>query len=173
MNEIIEKCKKTRILAAIGIVGLFLGSSLPYVKFWGYRVSLWRYWEGKIIVLLALVNLLFIFKDVVKKYIPSLFNTEIGKKIDNLENPKYSLIPTIVAAVFAFYVTTKLDVSYFKYYRIGFYCMWIGTISLIAYAFLHRNDIELYNENSSNNSDDTNTSNESIDDNIDSGNQNQ
>mgnify|MGYP004503072777 FL=1 len=148
MNNIIEKCKKTRILGAIGIAGLVLGTIMPYVKYniWGYKysISLWGYWEGKIIMLLALANLLFIFKDLVKKYVPSLFNSNIGKKIQDCDNPKFSLIPTVIAAVFAIYMTSTLGMKSFKYYNIGFYAMWIGTISLVAYAFLHKQDDESF-----------------------------
>lgn len=144
MNNIMEKFRTTRILGAIGIVGLILGTIMPYVKidFWGYKysVSLWGYWEGKVIMLLAIANLLFIFKDLVEKYIPALFNNAIGAKIKDLDNPKYSLIPTILSAIFAIYLTTILDIEDFKYYNLGFYAIWIGTISLVAYAILHKND---------------------------------
>ena len=144
MNNIIEKCKTTRILGAIGIVGLILGIIMPYVKYdifgYKYSVSLWRYWEGKIIMLLAIANLLFIFKDIVEKYVPALFNSTLGQKIKNCENPKFSLIPTVLSAVFAIYVTSILGIESFKYYNIGFYAMWLGTISLVAYAFLHQKE---------------------------------
>ncbi len=43
MNDILEKCKKTRILAAIGIVGLFLGTIMPYVK---YSLGFYCLWIG-------------------------------------------------------------------------------------------------------------------------------
>lgn len=144
MKDIIEKCKTTRILAIIGIVGLFLGVIMPYVKYnlLGYKfsVSLWGYWEGKIVILLALANFLFIFKDIVEKYVPALFNNEIGKKVQELDNPKYSLVPTIGAALFAIFETSRLGVSTFKHYNIGFYCLWIGVICLVAYAIIHKND---------------------------------
>lgn len=144
MNNIIEKCKSTRILGAIGIIGLLLGTITPYVKYsifgYKYSISLWSYWEGKVILVLALANLLFIFKDLVEKYIPFLFNNPLGQKIQDCENPKLSLIPTVLAAIFAIYVTSILGIESFKYYNIGFYSMWIGTISLIAYAFLHKKD---------------------------------
>lgn len=107
MNNIIEKCKTTRILGSIGIICLILGTIMPYVRYniWGftYSISLWGYWEGKIIMLLAIANLLFIFKDFIEKYIPSLFNTNIG-----------------------------------------FYLMWLGTISLIAFALIHKKDVESF-----------------------------
>ncbi len=144
MNNIIEKCRTTRILGVIGIVGLILGIILPYVKFdifgYKYSISLWGYWEGKIMMLLTIANFLFIFKDIVEKYIPSLFNSVFGQKIRDCKNSKFSLIPTVLTAVFAIYLTTTLDVESFGYYNLGFYAMWLGTLSLVGYAFLHKND---------------------------------
>lgn len=147
MKNIIEKCKNTRILGAVGIVGLVLGVIMPYVKynFFGYKysISLWKYWEGKVIMILALANLLFIFKDLVEKYVPALFDTKIGSKIKNLDNTKYSLVPTILVTIFAVYLTANLGVSTFKYYNIGFYILWIGIISLVAYAFIYKKNNEV------------------------------
>lgn len=141
MNNIIEKVKNTRILATIGIAGLILGTIFPYVSysFFGssVNISMWNYWEGKIVLILAIANLLFIFKDFVGKYIPSLFNTNIGKKIADIDNPKVSLVPTILAVVFVVYLQIRLDIG-FGNYGIGFYLLWIGIIALLAYAFLHR-----------------------------------
>ena len=143
MNSIIEKCKTTRILGAIGIIALILGTMLPYVQYniFGhtYSLALWGYWEGKIVMALAIANLLFIFKDFVEKYIPSLFCSGIGKKIQSLENPKYSLVPTILAAIFIFYLTLHIHIT-FKYYNIGFYLVWLGTICLVAYALIHKQE---------------------------------
>lgn len=138
-----EKLKTTRILGVIGIAGLILGVILPYIKYefleYKYSLTLWGYWEGKIILILAIANLLFIFKDMVEKYVPSLFKTDIGKKVQNINNPKYSLVPTILSAIFAIYLTLKLDIA-FKYYNLGFYALWIGVICLVAYAIIHKKD---------------------------------
>lgn len=146
MNNIIEKVKNTRILATIGIAGLILGTIFPYVSysFFGssVNISMWNYWEGKIVLILAIANLLFIFKDFVGKYIPSLFNTNIGKKIADIDNPKVSLVPTILAVVFVVYLQIRLDIG-FGNYGIGFYLLWIGIIALLAYAFLHRKKDDL------------------------------
>lgn len=47
MNNIMEKLKTTRILGAIGIAGLILGTMMPYVKYsifgYKYSISLWGY----------------------------------------------------------------------------------------------------------------------------------
>lgn len=145
MNNVLDKLKNTRLLAAIGIAGLILGTMLSYVSYslWGYsyEISLWDYWEGKIILIIAIANLLFIFKDFVEKYIPSLFNTSIGQKIADIKSPKASLVPTILAAAFALYLTLKLDVD-FSNYSLGFYSLWIGVICLVAYAIIHKNNDE-------------------------------
>lgn len=143
MNSVLEKMRNTRLLAGIGIVCLILGTFFSYVSYsiWGYtyQLSLFDYWEGKIILIIAIANLLFIFKDFVEKYIPSLFKSGIGRKIADINNPKASLVPTIAAAAFALYLTLKLDVS-FSNYSLGFYSLWLGVIALVAYAFLHRNN---------------------------------
>ena len=142
MNSILEKVKNTRILAIIGIGSMILGTIFSYVSytFFGYThsIALWDYWEGKVILLLAIANLLFIFQDFVEKYVPSLFNTNLGKKIAEIQNPKASLVPTILAAVFAIYLHVKLDIG-MEDYSLGFYLLWIGVIALVAYAFLHKN----------------------------------
>ena len=146
MNNIIEKCKTTRILGTIGIIGLVLGTILPYAQYniFGYRysVSLWGYWEGKVVMILAIANLLFIFKDIVEKYIPGLFNTKIGMIIRDCNNQKFSLIPTVLSVIFIIFLTVSLGIKSFKYYSIGFYLVLLGIISLVAYAFLHKKDDE-------------------------------
>lgn len=150
MNNFLEKCKNTKILAIVGIVALVLGTMMDYIKIslFGFTesISLFGYWEGKIVLLLAVANTLFIFKEWVKKYIPALFNTNIGKKIENINNPKASLIPTILAVIFMLYLHNKLDiVSEYTSYGLGFYLLWIGSISLVAYAILYKKDSNVTN----------------------------
>lgn len=144
MKDIIERCKTTRLLATIGVVGLILGTILPYVKYnilgHSISISLWNYWEGKIVLILALANFLFIFKDIAEKYVPFLFNNSIGNKIQEYNNPKYSLVPTILIAIFAIIETANLGINTFRYYSIGFYSLWIGVICLVAYAIIHKKD---------------------------------
>lgn len=143
MNNVLDKLKNTRLLAGIGVACMILGTIFSYVSYdifgYVYDIALWDYLEGKIILLIAVANLLFIFKDFVEKYIPSLFNTSIGKKIKDINNPKASLVPTILGAIFAVYLTSKLDVS-FSNYSLGFYSMWIGVICLVAYAIIYKNN---------------------------------
>lgn len=146
MNNIMEKLKTTKILGGIGIACLILGIMTPYVKYnifgYKYSIALWGYWEGKIIMLLALANALFIFKDFIAKYIPAMFNGALGQAIKKCNNPKFSLIPTAICALFAIYITSTLGIKTFKYYNIGFYLIWIGTICLAAYSFLHKGELK-------------------------------
>jgi len=143
MNNILDKLKNTRILAGVGIVCMILGTIFSYVSYdilgYKYDIALWDFFEGKVILIIAIANLILIFKDFVEKYIPSLFNTGIGRKIKDINNPKASLVPTILGAVFAIYLTLKLDVE-FSNYALGFYSMWIGVICLVAYAILHKDN---------------------------------
>ena len=141
MNNILEKLKTTRLLAGIGIVCMILGTMCAYVtiNFLGYvqEIALWSYVEGKLLLLIAVANLLFIFKDVVEKYVPSVFNTGIGKKIKDINNPKASLVPTLIGAAIAIYLTSDIETEFAKY-DLGFYLMWIGVICLVAYALLYK-----------------------------------
>lgn len=137
-----EKLKSTRILSGIGLVCLFLGIVLPYVTFslFGYSesVSLWGYWEGKIMMLFTIANLLFVFKDYVEKYVPQLFESSIGSKIKDA-NPKLAIVPTVLVIIFAIYLYTSLNIdsSYAKY-GLGFYSLWIGAILLIVHSFIYK-----------------------------------
>lgn len=143
MEEVMNKVKNTRILAVIGIAGLFLGTILPYFKisFLGYSqsFSLFGYWEGKIVMLLVVANALFIFKDYIKKYAPQMFNTSMGRIIEDA-NSKLSLIPTILSAVFAIYLYIELKDTSIVKFAMGFWILWLGVASLIAFAILYQGD---------------------------------
>lgn len=141
-----EKLKSTRILSAIGLVCLFFGVILPYFKatFFGYthEIKLWGYWEGKIMMALIVANILFIFKDYVEKYVPQLFNSNLGRKIQNASE-KYAIIPTIGVAAFAIWLYIRLDIdtTYLKH-GLGFWTLWIGVICLVAHTFLYKKENE-------------------------------
>ena len=146
-----EIIKNKRILAAIGIISLFLGIILPYYTFSAFgfseSISLWGYLEGKIILALTLANALFVFKDIIEKYVPQLFNSIIGKKIANVKNPKLSLIPLVLIIIFVIYLNSKMS-GYVHFDKgIGFYLLWIGIIALAAHSFIYKGN----NENNVNN----------------------
>ena len=143
MNYIRNK----RVLALTGIITLILGTILPYFTFsllgYSQSISLWKYWEGKLIIILTLVNALFIFKDYIEKYLPQLFTTNLGKKIANLSNPKVSLIPTILVVGFVIYLNIKFDFNteYLKN-GLGFYLLWLGIICLVVHAIVYKKPSE-------------------------------
>lgn len=139
-----EVIKNKRILALVGIAGLILGCFLPYytVSIFGYSqsISLWGYWEGKVILLLALANALFIYQDIVEKYVPQLFSNWIGRLVEKTKNPKFALVPTILVALFAISLIMRLDVDseYIKY-GMGFYILWVGIVALVGHAIFYKN----------------------------------
>ena len=138
-----EVIKNKRILALVGIIGLILGCFLPYYNFsiFGYTqsISLWGYWEGKIVLVLTLANALFIFQDVIEQYVPQLFNNWIGNLVRKLNNPKFALIPTILVAIFAISLIIRLDVnSKYMKYGLGFWILWVGILSLIGHAIFYK-----------------------------------
>lgn len=141
-----EVIKNKRILALIGIVGLLLGVFLPYltvtILVYSESISLWGYLEGKIVLVLTLANALFIFKDWIEKYVPQLFNNNVGRLVEKANNPKFSLVPTILIAVFVIYLTNKLnfDSEYIKN-GLGFYSLWLGVICLVGHAIFYKNPV--------------------------------
>lgn len=148
-----EVLKNKRILAVIGIVCLILGLILPYYYFsafgFSYSTSLWGYLEGKIILVLTLVNALFIFKDFIEKFAPKLFKSNIGQKIANVKNPKLSLIPLVLIIIFVFYLNSQM-IQYVSLKKgIGFYLLWVGIIAMGAHGLIYKgsNTNLAYNQN--------------------------
>lgn len=134
-----DKLKKTRILGAIGLVSLFLGVMLPYYEFsllsYSYKIRLWGYFEGKIVMILLIANLLFIFKDLILKYVPQMFNSDIGQKIKNA-NEKFAIVPTILIVIFVVVLFLRLDVGSTLEHGLGFYFLWLGIICLLLHTFI-------------------------------------
>lgn len=138
-----EMIKNKRVLALVGIICLLAGTFLPYIKIsfftYSYSISLWGYWEGKIVLALTLANALFIFKDWIEKNIPQLFNNNIGRLVEKANNPKFSLVPTILIAGFAIYMLNTIDADsdYIKY-GMGFWTLWLGVLSLVGHAIFYK-----------------------------------
>ncbi|MFI3307663.1 MAG: hypothetical protein R3Y21_03765 [Mycoplasmatota bacterium] len=143
MENILEKMKTTRLLATIGVVALLIGVFFTYlsldVYLYSSKLVLINYWEGKTIFALTLINLLYIFKDYVKKYVPKMYDNEIGRKVDEINNPKVLIVPTAIIAILAIYLVSEIDVSseYIEY-GLGFYALWVGIIALGAHSFLYK-----------------------------------
>ena len=138
-----EIIKNKRVFALAGIILLVLGTWLPYyeVNVIGIvsRVSAWGYWEGKIILLITLANALFIFKDFIEKYVPQLFQTNVGKMVEKA-NAKASLIPTILIVAFLVYMYIRLNARANEFITngLGFYALWLGAICLVVHAFVYK-----------------------------------
>ena len=137
-----EIIKNKRILAVIGLVCLLFGTFLPYYTFSFFgiteSISLWGYWEGKVVLILTIANTIFIFKDLIRKFIPQLLNSGIGRMAEK-SGAKLSLIPTILIAGFVIYLFFRLDIdSEYLKYGLGFYLLWIGIVALVAHAIFYR-----------------------------------
>lgn len=139
-----EKLKNTRILGLVGIICLFLGTVLPFIgssklKLW---ISLYNYWEGKVVLVLILANTLFIFKDYVEKYAPQLFSKDFGVWIKNA-NQKFVLIPTCIMGLLELYLMNTVGIfSRFAGvldFGIGLYLSILGTICLFGHCFIYKN----------------------------------
>ena len=142
-----EIIKNKRILALIGIGCLILCCFLPYftVSLWLYNrsVCLWGYYEGKIVLILTLANALYIFQDYIEKYVPQLFDNSVGRLIKKVDNPKFALVPTILALVFAISLFIRLDIDFnseYIKYGAGFWLLWIGIITLVGHAIFYKKE---------------------------------
>ncbi len=141
MNEFLEKLKTTRILACVGTICMFFGAVISYARVtaWGYsaNVHLYNHFEGIIIVIIAIINFLFIFKDIVANYIPKLFEIGIGKKIAEMNSSKLSLISTGIVILLAVILHMRLDFSIARFV-LGFYVLYFGVICLGLFGILHK-----------------------------------
>ena len=142
-----EKLKNTRILGIVGLSIMLIATFLPYISasVLGITssVSLFGYWQGKVTLFVIFANILFVFKDYVKKYVPQLFEKGIGKSIENAK-PIFSLIPTGISVLLNIVLILQVTSSNSKYtyidvgFGIGFYVMLLGIASMIAYAILYK-----------------------------------
>lgn len=145
LNKFLNLSKNTRFLAVLGLTCSFLCIFFNYIKYTvlglAVKIKLIEFLEGKLMILLIILNLMFIFKDYVKKYVPKLFENNIGRKIYNINNQKWILIPVGLSVIFAFVVKGETKTEFLNTtYGLGFYLMWLGVISLVAYAFIYKND---------------------------------
>lgn len=143
LNKALNLSKNTRLLAVIGLSCTFLCIFFTYIKYTvlglAVKIRLIDYFEGKVMILLIILSLMFIFEDYVKKYIPKLFENKIGKKIETITDQRLTLIPTALIVIFALVVKSETDVEFLNYsYGLGFYLLSLGVISLVAYAFLYK-----------------------------------
>ena len=136
MNSFLEKIKTTKILAGVGTACMFLGTIIAYAKvtLLGYsaNVYLYKHLEGIVIMIISIINFLFIFKEITQSHAPKLFETGLGKKLDQMYSSKLSLIPTGIAILMAIFLHMRLDFS------LGFYTLYFGIICLVVYLIMHK-----------------------------------
>ena len=141
VNTISDQLKNTRVLAGIGLVVMLIGTILPYIKTYSLNgipktSLLLEYWEGKIVLILLIANLIFLFKDYVEKYIPSLLNVTVWKKISILKY-QYAMLPSIIATIFILELTINRNAG-FAMFSTGFYTLWLGVICIIIYLIINK-----------------------------------
>lgn len=143
MDKIIEKLKNTRVLALIGIVCAILGILMPFVKIsvFGFSrtISLIQGWKGWAIIVVAILQILICYYDIVQKYIPKVYENKVGEMIK--QNQKLSLIPTIILAILTITSMSALDSSYVTLH-LGFYLLVISIVSMLVYPFMYKNTKE-------------------------------
>lgn len=151
-STIMQKLHNTKILAIIGSVCLLLSVVLPYItiSFFGISESifLWKYWQGIVLIIIAILNILFIFKEAILKHVPSLANNQTINKILAINNPKASLVLTIIMVIFVICLTAITGFA-FRFYNIGFYTLWLGVICLVLYPFLYKKEESFINADAS------------------------
>lgn len=142
MDKIKEKISNTKILAVIGVACMILGTFFAYFSIWGISISLLRYWEGYIILVAAVANLLIIFKTSVNKYMPAIFKGKFGNFLLDIKNPKASLIPTAIVLILVIYMHFSIKSKYINY-SFGFFLEVIGLISLGVFPFMYKEEISI------------------------------
>ena len=143
MKDILEKIRSTKILGIIGNVLIILGTILPYAKyesyFYYYRVNLQNYWYGRVALALAILNLLYLLKNYIEKYIPQIFNSGFGKKVLGINNAKFLFIPIAIIILLMIRVHAIWG-DWDIHFNIGFYLLILGIVCTIVYALIYKND---------------------------------
>ena len=144
-----DMLRKKNYLGIAALVFMILGAILPYFKVLGQGISLLKYWEGYVIILMAFYSALVVFKDFCEKNIGFIYNAVVTGalgQIKNLKGAKGLLIPAAVITLLMVYlhirVRDALTLLNVVKYGIGFYVEALGVICLVAHAFLYVGDDE-------------------------------
>ena len=144
-----DMLKKKNYLGIAALVFMILGAILPYFKILGQGISLLKYWEGYVIILMTFYSALVVFKDFCEKNIAFIYNAVVTGalgQIKNLKGAKGLLIPAAIVALLMVYlhISVKNDEVLLDAvkYGIGFYVEVLGVICLVAHAFLYVGDEE-------------------------------
>lgn len=144
MENIMDKIKNTRILALVGLVGMLIGIFGTYVDMYVIGYSIIDSWVGKVMLVVLILDMLVIFRDVVERHVPGIFNNEYFKKIADKKIMKTPAMMSGIIVALSAYAFLSLDIS-MKYLEIGFYGLLVGCISLIGYHITHKdtNNIDI------------------------------
>ena len=142
--NIMDMLKKKNYLGIAELVLMILGAILPYFKILDEGVSLLKYWEGYVIILMAFYSALVIFKDFCEKNIGFIYNTVVTGalgKIKNFKGAKGILIPAAIVTLLMVYIHVRVknadELLGAVKYGIGFYVEALGVICLVAHAFIY------------------------------------
>ena len=120
-----DMLKKKNYLGIAALVFMILGAILPYFKILGQGISLLKYWEGYVIILMTFYSALVVFKDFCEKNIAFIYNAVVTGALGQI----------IVALLMVYlHISVKNDVVK---YGLGFYVEALGVICLVAHAFLY------------------------------------
>ena len=134
-----DMLRKKNYLGIAALVFMILGAILPYFKILGQGISLLKYWEGYVIILMTFYSALVVFKDFCEKNIAFIYNAVVTGalgQIKNLKGAKGLLIPAAIVALLMVYLHISVKNDVVKY-GLGFYVEALGVICLVAHAFLY------------------------------------
>ena len=106
---------------------------------WTFKVAVtngFTPWEGKIILFLLVVTIIFLFKDYINKIIPNWDQTSFWKRFKNA-NYNYVLIFAGMIALLLIVMALRLSGNSYKF-AIGYYVSWGGIALLVIHAFFDR-----------------------------------
>lgn len=140
-----EKLRTTKILGIVGTILVAVSVFLPVItsNFSSDTANLMNLTEahsgatntGVWVLILAIVNCVIIFADKLSATVPVL---------EKVSNQKFTLIPTIVAAVLAFVgINSIMSIpmaSLAVSYGFGFWTLIVGFVALVVYPFLYKGE---------------------------------
>ena len=139
-----EKLKTTRILGLVGAILLIVGNffSLASVSVLGLSRSFTYFeGEGKIVVVLGILDLCFIYLDKIKNALGEKTPSFIDKFLP--WSQKAVLVPAIIVALMLIRFSTDSNIRDFNTYiryGMGYFILWIGVIATAVYPFLYKDE---------------------------------
>lgn len=138
LNLVKEKCQNTKILGIVGAILLIVGNFFTYAKvsIFGIKegISFIEVAGGKILVILGVLNLVLVFKELIKPKIPA----NILEKIKIIDNTKVILVPTIISVIVILIANGEIFDYGIAKPSFGCYVLWIGIILSAVYPFIFK-----------------------------------